>query len=403
MSLALAGQRPVVNLHALTGARFVAAVAVLFCHFGGAAFWPAWTTAYGEAAVAFFFVLSGFILTFNYVDRLPTGDSRAYFDFLRARIARIAPVYLLIVVISTLMMCWIYSRDPLVFSHRNLRGYVGIWSTLLMMQSYIPDMSVQSDWCGPAWSVSCEATFYAAFPLILWRIRHWSLRRIACAAAVLMIVGAIWIATAYLVVQGVFHKPIVTVSFLLYRSPYIRITDFTIGCLAGMWYVRGAPMPWRGRFGREAAAWGALAIAGALAVLRQYGLIAQPLMVSTGFVPAFVILILALTSGPSWMGWLLSGPAMLRLGEASYSLYMLHGLPCVLLAKVYAPVTTPMALFAMVGCVLASLGLFHAVEDPCRKWFKKPATRPVFAPTPTFAEALAPMLDRELGARVATG
>lgn len=47
---------------------------------------------HGYLAVSFFFILSGFILTYNYADRWPSVSLREY---LLARFARIYPIYLL--------------------------------------------------------------------------------------------------------------------------------------------------------------------------------------------------------------------------------------------------------------------------------------------------------------------
>src|ERR1700743_1356882 len=91
---------PRANLKPLTSVRFFAALAVLLFHFGagmiarlGAPTPLRHLFANGYLGVTFFFVLSGFLLTYSYFDRLA---SRAELrDYAVSRVARLYPVYLL--------------------------------------------------------------------------------------------------------------------------------------------------------------------------------------------------------------------------------------------------------------------------------------------------------------------
>src|SRR5262249_8921155 len=87
------------RLEALTGLRFLAAAHVLFFHAGlvqlpGVPVWVRNLAGHADLSVSLFFVLSGFILTYNYFDPVRgcrVGDRQ----FWAARIARVYPVYLL--------------------------------------------------------------------------------------------------------------------------------------------------------------------------------------------------------------------------------------------------------------------------------------------------------------------
>src|SRR5687767_3124164 len=54
---------------------------------------------HGPGIVAFFFLLSGFILTYTYHDRFVTRRPRATRDFLVARLVRVVPAYALAFVV----------------------------------------------------------------------------------------------------------------------------------------------------------------------------------------------------------------------------------------------------------------------------------------------------------------
>ena len=92
-----------VQLHELTSARFFAAMAVLLGHFQpyiGLPPWLGWMA--GGFGVSFFFVLSGFILTYRYWDDFAAGVAgRPYRRYIVARFARIYPCYALALVLMT--------------------------------------------------------------------------------------------------------------------------------------------------------------------------------------------------------------------------------------------------------------------------------------------------------------
>lgn len=113
----------------------------------------------GYYAVDAFFVLSGFILTYNYIDQQELNKRK----FFVARFARIYPLYFLSLILAfPLFAYFIYSTD---FSHwMSIVGFTGI-STFAMVQTFNPF------WLGhfnpPSWSLSVEMVFYLIFPFIL--------------------------------------------------------------------------------------------------------------------------------------------------------------------------------------------------------------------------------------------
>ena len=97
-------KRPESRLEALTGLRFLAAFHVLIFHAGlgqlpGVPVWIQNVAGHADLSVSLFFVLSGFILTYNYFDR-ERGCRVADQQFWAARLARIYPIYLLGLVIA---------------------------------------------------------------------------------------------------------------------------------------------------------------------------------------------------------------------------------------------------------------------------------------------------------------
>ena len=148
---------PVGQLDALTGLRFVAALAVFVHHIGNKFGMPHVRGCLGALAVSFFFVLSGFILTYVYHGRLDrAGVKRFYFT----RWARIWPLHF----VCLLLVLFVAGRWHLITRDGGLLQLL-LNGTLL--QSWIPFRTYVFSFNGVSWSISTELFFYLMFPLFL--------------------------------------------------------------------------------------------------------------------------------------------------------------------------------------------------------------------------------------------
>src|SRR4051812_19791262 len=127
------------QLPALTGLRFVAALGVVFYHFGAPVL-PSGPLqalgAGGAAGVTCFFVLSGFVLAYTYLPAGSNGLRGTARAFYLARLARIYPAYLLALLCGLGPALW---SPPL--SHMRLlaplTGLVGL-DTVTLTQAWLP-------------------------------------------------------------------------------------------------------------------------------------------------------------------------------------------------------------------------------------------------------------------------
>src|SRR5271156_476612 len=95
-------------LPALTGLRFVAALCVVLAH--GAAFmtnipagdplWRIYLMSLASIGMTLFFVLSGFVIHYNYCEQIIKFRGRGIANFFVARVARLYPLYFVGVVLS---------------------------------------------------------------------------------------------------------------------------------------------------------------------------------------------------------------------------------------------------------------------------------------------------------------
>jgi mycarose O-acyltransferase len=114
----------------------------------------------GFIGVTFFFVLSGFVLTWS---ARPSDTTLAFW---RRRFFKISPTHLL-TFLSALLLVTMVASAPLVNAGETDNNvYSGVLN-LFLVQSWDHNLSISSSWNGVAWSLSCEALFYACFPFLL--------------------------------------------------------------------------------------------------------------------------------------------------------------------------------------------------------------------------------------------
>ncbi len=345
----------------LTSLRFLAALWVLLHHAlprGSAPeTWRAELAAAGWLGVSLFFVLSGFLLTVRYA---PLGALQVTKRrFWGERVARLAPTYLL----AMLFALPLFVRDARV---AGLDGpAIGTIATAAMtlQQSWRPEWACA--WNCPAWSLSVEMWFYLAFPALvaaLGSVTFGSRGRsgvllTACLVAPFVIFPTLEDATSGWIIPV--HS----------LSPLARWPEFVAGiALAGL--LRDIE-PVRARSAHGVLGLGVLWIAVSVA--------SRPWIEAAGghllpvALPGFVLVIAGawlLRDGPRGP---LSHPGLVRLGDASYALYLLHGpLHSYLLAAVNRTVgrghDTSWWVFGvyLVLALASALWVYSAFERPSR-------------------------------------
>ncbi|HEX2893562.1 MAG TPA: acyltransferase [Marmoricola sp.] len=169
----------------LTGVRLVAAVWVVFFHiylYNGhdlAAAHPAVDAvvgpivSQGDLGVDLFFLLSGFVLAHNYLERLgPAASLNGTVSFLWLRLAGVWPLYILATVGGGLLL---FLRFQVWGTHPSVP--LSVWkfvTQVVMVQSWLTGQATTSSWTGPAWTISAEWLAYLCFPalaLVVWRLR----------------------------------------------------------------------------------------------------------------------------------------------------------------------------------------------------------------------------------------
>lgn len=356
-------RRPV--LPALTGLRAFTATNIVFFHFWN----PAWFGPLaplmdnGYVGVNFFFLLSGFILAYNYSDRQAAGQFRHH-QFWRIRVSRLYPVYLLGLFVS-------YPILELEWTHRtHSEFFQGLGLTTIMQQGWSPTLA--TFWNTPAWTLSCEVAFYLMFPLLLavkWphKIRN-----------LLLVLAGLWVASLVLPALYMWLRPDgmapinrMSNSYWLRAvklTPLPHLPTFTFGIVLSRLNDR-LLLSNRTRF------WLAFCGVAAVSTVLMQGTRMPFLLMHNGMItPLFAIAILGLT-GHHPITKFLRFPLFVAIGEASYCLYILHfnlwrwihesGM----LIRLHLVRFDPwISYFILEVCAFLAYRLF---ERPSRKWLQK--------------------------------
>lgn len=307
--------REVQKLDALTGLRFFAAFMIVIHHLQGVLWLPAGmsqTFAFGSG-VSFFFVLSGFILHYNYRDKIHKLPWR---HFMWMRFFRLWPAHIAALMFAAFMI-------PVGVSHmlRQL-GWVEIGQVVFLLQSLTPDPRVYYAWNGPSWSISTEMFFYAAFPLL-------------CGLAIkrpLIVLAGMAITTAvYLIIaQTLFYDPGIrgNAHGLAGINPLPRLLEFATGIvmceLIVYRRIMGRPAPWMEFAAVATAGFGMWAIASFGYLATPLGPVASHYLRVVGAFPFFCVLIAVISAEVGPVSRFLSLRPVVWLGETSFALYLVH-------------------------------------------------------------------------------
>jgi len=366
------------EIKALTGLRIIAAVWVVLFHFrpmlndASPDFRDALSPVLncGAQGVDLFFILSGFVLTWNYLDRMgSTWSTRATLHFLWLRLARVWPVYLVTLHLAALLVILTLYVGHVPLPEASDFTAISYVRQILMVQLWFQPFFDGSSWDGPAWSISAEWLAYLLFGglvLVIFRMQHATRAR----SLTLLALAASLPPVVMLLASGHFYTPW---SWL----PRI-VTQFMAGALACA-AVRRLRLSDRAR--RVAGYFSSLLIVAIVGIL--YFFDTHPLNGvedSSGVVDVlFVPLVMTLAVGVGSLPGLLSTRLMVYGGEISFSLYMVHelvhtGWGWAVAQFQLTPQDNPWK-WNVVGllaiAVLISILMYHFVEEPARRWMRK--------------------------------
>lgn len=392
----------------LTGLRFVAAFLVCSAHMVPALVsaqsgWMA-MQLWSAEGMTLFFVLSGFVIHYNYSQAIIQQPLRGIYDFFAARFARLVPLFMVCLLLD--MVLTYHRAHHLAPLSRTLPYY------LTLTQSWFYRIIGQNNLIYQfgkisqvSWSISTEWFFYCCYPVIcflLLRVRLVQTKILSLVAIGAIAIYSIWFFTTHLPeinqlaikIHGQYadfytQNQDSYYRWLVYFAPYLRMAEFLTGCLIAALYLQLSVIPVSKR---EQVMGFMLTISSLLFIGITHHYIWQPpaghawmtdLHRNYGFAPGFALLIFCCVRYQNSVTKVLSCWPILLGGEISYSLYLLHTL---IIDFITAHVSGYLAathfvvnyLLITAAILVVSTVSYRVIEAPSRrllrKWLQRPAT-----------------------------
>ncbi|MBF6049176.1 acyltransferase family protein [Streptomyces sp. NRRL B-1677] len=372
------------RLPTLTALRFVAAFLVFVYHihylgvFSNTSVQESYdfiTNSAGGIGVSFFFVLSGFVLTWG----ARPDDTMA--GFWRRRFFKIFPSHAVV---------WLVIVAMLVASGTTTKAGPAV-ANLFLVNAWVPHMdNLVFAVNGVTWSLSAEIAFYLLFPFLILGIKniranqlwYWAVGVAALALSVPLLSKTFLPGTPMFPGYDQFSWP---QMWFAYQFPLVRCLEFIVGILFARIVLSGRWV----RIGPGPAALGVVAVYVASLWLPQLWAFAAPYSFPLG-----LLLSAAAASDCAGRGTLLARRPLVRLGEISFAFFLIH---LNVLNSAQAAFrgqwmgygvfdrtswSTPVAVLFLLGCLTVSIALawllYRFVEVPVmRRWAGPRPRRPV--------------------------
>ena len=319
------------DLPSLTSLRAAAALMVFAFHLQRWNVVDIPLVAVGDTGVAFFFVLSGYLLTWGYAGGV---DARRFYV---RRFARIVPSH---VVLWTLALLVPVTAFPVSLP-------VAL-TNLPLLQAWIPVERFAYGMNGVTWSLSCEIAFYAAFPVALSLLSKVSIK------SAWIIVATCFTVTGVFAVAVSAPQTPVSLALIGYTNPVIRFPEFLLGVAAARATRAGSGLSWL-----QSALICFTCLAGFTVEHDRPGR-------DVWLAPLFLLVILFMADRDcrhrdTWT----AAPPLVYAGKVSFAFYMVHELIIMTLRHLLGPGVST-AIVALGAACLCAVALHQVVELPCQ-------------------------------------
>lgn len=339
-------------LNALTSFRFIAAFMVFIFHLGLFNQYQL-----GAAGVSFFFVLSGFILAYNYHNHFINIDRVRLKKFYIARFAKIYPVHALTFLMAVPLVILYFKPDGLYFVKFVFMSIIN----LSLLQSFVPNQGTYFNFNSVSWTLSVEMFFYLTFPFLLWIFKKLKVSIKVSNSLIILIL--IW--TVFFIFNLKLDENNHFFIWLLHICPIARLFEFVSGLILGLIFIEKS----EGESSKKIRFFTILEL---LSLTTFFVLLQLSTQLSIGavrggfFIPVWCLLIFVFAYQRGFPSKLLSNKYLVHLGEISFSFYMIHQLVIRYLDFYHFGDITRLLISFLVTLLLSKL-VYHFYEEPLRK------------------------------------
>lgn len=256
----------------------------------------------GEGGVAFFFVLSGFVLSCGYGKRAAEGGMHTG-RFVLRRMARLYPLHLLTLALTVAL------------DHRLGVDYdaVQLAANIALVQTWIPSDHTLFVANGVSWFLCDMLFFYLVFQFMYRLLMVMPWRTVAWLAAA---IAALYATGASLVDDSM-------VNCTLYSNPLLRSIDFALGILTCRLYHEGGVRHRLERMKGKAAVVAALLVI-TYCIYQHMSPAFRCAMLFWPVMPVVVMLLTSMDSDSNIVSRCMKSRPMVWLGGISFEIYLCH-------------------------------------------------------------------------------
>lgn len=338
------------KLEGIQVVRGIAATMVAVCHIYNDGWIPGAVVDFGGFGVDLFFVISGFIMCLTIKTQAKSGLSRAA-DFLKKRLIRIFPLY---IICALPLILYVTVKTGVKAPYY----YIG---NILLLPSFT-DAPNYSYALPPGWTLAYEMLFYYLFVIALLCFKE--------KRTILIAVATVIVSTVFLVnilnVQGP-RLAWVNFSFIV---GHIQVLNFALGILTYFIFEK-----LKDKLSFSVFQWSIV-----FSLLSLFVIILIYFKVPRDYITILVsfIIITVTTLTENSFSNRKVGDFLLLLGNASYSIYLIHFYfaffkPKFLFITKLFPSQEYLLLnivniFLLIGAVIAGILVYQNIESPITKW-----------------------------------
>ena len=292
----------------LQGLRAVAILAIFISHTGIGPF-----GVLGAWGVSVFFVLSGFLMIYNY---LPKKDMPKFgFAFAWTKIKRLYSLHII-----TMLLAAFYT---IITTGAVVKTILDIGIHTLLIQMWIPKAEYYATLNGPSWYLCASVFLYLMFPLILKLFKEKMTKKKAIYHMCVLFVVAILISLTTVLLNNHSEKLWFSTKWITYYFPPVRFIDFFMGCCLGYLFLN------RGEFKKNYFLELAVCILipiSFLIYIYEYGILGlQSVKYSLLFLPTSMMLLWVVVNEKCVFPKIFSTKILVWLGDLSPYIFLIHG------------------------------------------------------------------------------
>lgn len=289
-------------IKSLQGLRVLAMLIIFLYH---ADFFP-----FGHFTVTFFFILSGFVMYYNYGDTEKSGLLKGSVIYAINRMRKLYSVYILTFCVGAYIHFDVLKKLP------HLILLILSLTNIFLLQSFIPNSEFYFSFNGVSWYLSCLFICYLCFNWFKLALNKINNKLIYS----LIIIWLFQFVVTY-IFKGLDYEK---TQWLFYINPFFRSLNFLMGMILAKLFKQSKSRLQYGNINTTRYEFGIIAIFLIIYPLSIF--IPRAFIWSVYYSPFLILLIFIFSFERGYVSKLLSKKIFLNLANISFEFYMVHQL-----------------------------------------------------------------------------